>query len=78
MVPVARASTKPAETLPMPVETCTTPLIKFCEKNPCRSNHAPAGLRGLTRGSADAALWKGICNQEGRMSYQQAPASAGT
>jgi hypothetical protein len=31
----------------MPVETCTTPADKIPRENPCRSTHAPAGLRGL-------------------------------
>jgi hypothetical protein len=47
MVPVAHASPKPVETLPMPVETRTTPTGEIPRKNPCRSTHAPAGLRGL-------------------------------
>jgi hypothetical protein len=28
------------------------------------------GFGGKTRGSPDAAPWKGICNREGRASYQ--------
>jgi hypothetical protein len=38
----------------------------------------PAGAWGKTRGSADAAPRKGIGNQEGRTSYQQTSASAGS
>jgi hypothetical protein len=47
MVPVACASPKPVETSLMPVETGTTPTGKIPRENPCRSTHAPAGLRGL-------------------------------
>jgi hypothetical protein len=46
-ISVARASPKPAATLPMPVGTCTTPTDEISRSNPCRSTHAPAGLRGL-------------------------------
>jgi hypothetical protein len=47
IVLVARASPKPAETPLMLVETCTTPTGQIPRKNPCRSTHASAGLRGL-------------------------------
>jgi hypothetical protein len=62
MVPVARASPKPAETLPMPVETCTTPTDKILREKPlqehsrsCKASGArPAGPLTRPRGKAFA------------------------
>jgi hypothetical protein len=62
MIPVARASTKPAETLPMSVETCSTPTDKIPREKPlqehsrsCRASGArPAGPLTRPRGKAFA------------------------
>jgi hypothetical protein len=62
--PVVRVRPRPAGILPMPVETNAPHTCKNSQKKPCRSTHAPAGLRGLDprvcwRGPAERHLQPG-------------------